>query len=78
MNQELWKQVEARVMAIRTIRAAMLPLDEDDRRSVLLDALLEFAPEMFALLQNAERVRQERDHYREKTLGMFPEPLTKP
>jgi hypothetical protein len=41
-------------MARRAIALAMsAPMSEDDRRAVLLDAMLEFAPEVFALLQGA-------------------------
>lgn len=52
MNQELWNEAQARAIARRAIALAMAaPMSESDRRATLLDAVLEFAPDVFALLQ---------------------------
>jgi hypothetical protein len=47
----------ARAMARRDVAAALLPLTGEDRRSVLIDSLLEFDPEMFAAVEAVVRIR---------------------
>jgi hypothetical protein len=56
-----WSRVCARAMARRLIASGLASLADDERRSVLLDTLLEFAPDVFHALETSVNSRQERE-----------------